>query len=231
MKYPFLTPEKIETAADRLRQCIADRISSDRPLDLDAVIYDHLCETEDLIFDDGQSLPHENGEEVLGKFFPVRGKILIHAPLKLDHRPGRYRFTVAHELGHWVLHRPLFLADAQQGSLFDVRAETELTSLNRSVFPVSTDVQIAQEEWQANQFASYLLVPRTDLVKAFTTRFGAPPAPLRDGRVSTFPTKRLLARDLATRSVRRKLPLHEQFGVSIEAMAVTLLQRELVVDE
>ena len=33
-------------------------------------------------------------------------------------REGRYRFTLAHEGGHWRLHRPLVQANRRQESLF-----------------------------------------------------------------------------------------------------------------
>ena len=231
MKYPFLAPEAIEVSAERLRISAFGADRSDPFINLEALIYDHLCDAEDLLFDDEQYLPPEDGEEVLGKMFPLRGKILIHEPLKRERPLGRYRFTVAHELGHWVLHRPLFLAEAQQIPLFDPRLDVQMTSLNRSVFPsASGDVRLT-EEWQANQFASLLLVPPKLLGDEFKRRFGAPPAAFRDGDVTHLPNLRFFARDFATRRVRSKPPLHELFGVSAEAMTVTLLQRGLVVDQ
>ena len=229
VKYPFLTAEAIESAAEGLRRSASGGDGLAPCLDLDALIYDYLCETEELVFDDEQFLPLEDGEEVLGKIFPLRGKILIHAPLKRERPFGRFRFTVAHELGHWVLHRPLFLAEAQQIPLFDPRLDVQMTSLNRSVFPSGN--QIGPEEWQANQFASCLLIPPALLRDEFRRRFGAPPAAFRDSGVTRLPSLRFFARDLATKRIRRKPSLHELFGVSAEAMTVTLLQRGLVIDQ
>lgn len=58
---------------------------------------------------------------------------------------ARQRFTIAHELGHWVLHRNAFLADPE-------------------AYPVLPRFQRVEDsnafEQEANAFASELLVPR-----------------------------------------------------------------------
>lgn len=230
MEIPYLPLEHIESAAEELLQRALGSSSGDSYVDLDVVVYDYLCEEDGLSFNDEGPLSPEQGEPVLGKTLPFKGKILIHGPLKGEGPIGRYRFTVAHEIGHWVLHRPLVLADAQQLSLLDEQRNFEFTSLNRSVFPTIANGQhLAPEEWQANRFASYLLVGSKRLREEFAGRFGHPPRIWRDGPTPSFPTVRLLARDLASRKVRGKPPLHATFGLSIEAMSVTLLERDLVV--
>ena len=45
----------------------------------------------------------------------ILNEILIN-DLKLQ---GRYQFTLAHELGHWILHRKEFIEDENQINLFD----------------------------------------------------------------------------------------------------------------
>jgi hypothetical protein len=44
-------------------------------------------------------------------------------PAEFPAKEGRYRFTVGHEVGHWQLHRHLFLANACQDSLFEAPSE------------------------------------------------------------------------------------------------------------
>lgn len=60
-------------------------------------------------------------------------------------RPQRQRFTVAHELGHWVLHREAF-------------------EKNPAAYPVLPRFQMVEKsnafEQEANAFASELLVPK-----------------------------------------------------------------------
>lgn len=60
----------------------------------------------------------------------------------------RYRFTLAHELGHWYLHEPLYEA-ARFANVRDfARFRDDLPPKDR-----------ANCEWQASQFAGLILVP------------------------------------------------------------------------
>jgi len=69
---------------------------------------------------------------------------------------GRYRFTLAHEAGHWRLHRQLFQKKANQLTLLPENAERpDYICRSGSTEPI---------EYQANRFASCLLMPR-DMVK------------------------------------------------------------------
>jgi hypothetical protein len=69
---------------------------------------------------------------------------------------GRYRFTLAHEAGHWRLHRQLFQKKANQLTLLPEKADRpEYICRSGSTEPI---------EFQANRFASCLLMPR-DMVK------------------------------------------------------------------
>lgn len=65
---------------------------------------------------------------------------------------GRYHFTLAHEAGHWRLHRQLFQRRANQHSLFAEGVERpEYICRSSDSEPI---------EVQANRFASCLLMPR-----------------------------------------------------------------------
>lgn len=82
-------------------------------------------------------------------------------------RPGRQVFTIAHELGHWILHRELFLADPSRYPV-----------LPRFSAPDRNDVL----EKEANHFAANLLVPdrlldpiRHAPVAALARAFGVTP--------------------------------------------------------
>ena len=65
-----------------------------------------------------------------------------------ESRPGRYRFTLAHEVGHVVLHRNFFLHN-----IFE--SVSEWKDFTQSISP--RDYGII--EWQAYQFAGLVLVP------------------------------------------------------------------------
>lgn len=69
----------------------------------------------------------------------------------------RYRFTLAHEIGHWYLHEALYSV-AQYGSIEEfLQFRDQLPSKH-----------LVSYEWQANQFAGLILVPPAGLADALT---------------------------------------------------------------
>ena len=76
-----------------------------------------------------------------------------------QHRENRYRFTLAHELGHAVLHCGIF-AEQEVGPQ-DLESWIEL----RDAVDESTWRRF---EWQANVFAGHVLVPRDALREEFS---------------------------------------------------------------
>lgn len=98
---------------------------------------------------------------ILGAIFFDERRIVIDQSLDPEANPakeGRYRFTLAHEGGgHWRLHRHLFARDRAQ-----------VTQFNEPVAPsvVCRSSQAKEPvEWQADYYASCLLMPRK-LVRA-----------------------------------------------------------------
>jgi Zn-dependent peptidase ImmA (M78 family) len=82
-------------------------------------------------------------------------------------RPDRQSFTIAHELGHWVLHRNLFLSHPERYPI-----------LARHADPNNSDPL----EKEANAFAANLIVPgrllqpiRTAPVAVLAKAFGVSP--------------------------------------------------------
>ncbi len=87
------------------------------------------------------------------KLIPVTaGTVLLDASLLNGRSDGRYRYTCAHELAHWLIHKKLF---TQAG-------ETAAQTLAKR----STEVGKAIE-WQADHLGSYLLMPKGTVKKAF----------------------------------------------------------------
>jgi hypothetical protein len=181
MDFPRRTQGEIETAVDSLRfRALGVESLQSAKVDLERIVFDYLSEIESLIFDDESELGSQGDEVILGRTYPVRGRIEINRILKRSGSEGRYRFTLAHEIGHWVLHRPLFVAETMQPSLFGAAGEQQcLVSLNRAVFPGRRHRKVAPEEWQANRFAAHLLIQRELLREEFSRRFGEPPIALR----------------------------------------------------
>ena len=87
----------------------------------------------------------------------------------LRHRRGRYRFSLAHELAHHELHRPLY-EESRVTSVRDWRALQEAIS----------EEDYAWFEFQANSFAGLVLVPPAELQQQFSEpsrRRGLPGSP------------------------------------------------------
>jgi Zn-dependent peptidase ImmA (M78 family) len=234
VKFPWLPESRIESAALALLGRAFGEHLPGHAIDLDTIIYDCLSEKEGLSFDDDASFARENGDVVLGKTYPFKSKIAINRELKHPSEAGRQRFTIAHEIGHWVLHRPLYLAQRENLSLFDeerpeTAEETSLVSMNRSVFGGGKTQ--APEEWQANRFAVALLIDDALLRSAFSERFGPNPIAWQSGPWSqASDSLRGHARRVASQTVRSESPLHEVFGLSVEAMAIALESRGYAVE-
>jgi len=221
MKIPFLRDSEIaEAAGDLCDRAFAPHAWS-IPILLDRLLFDYLCEEHGLIFSDEEPLDRIDGIQVLGRTDLLAGRISIDSDLK-QAEPRRYRFTVAHELGHWILHRPLALAHRDQPELFPhgtvlvskATDSSELTAASGTSMPV---------EWQANRFASHLLVPRTHLVPEFRVRFGEKP-PCLDPGVAL----RVFARSLARQCTAQLPPLIDAFDASTEAIAIAIEDSRLV---
>lgn len=221
MTFPYLPNSVIDGEAERLRIEALQSRAADVPVDLDAIVYDYLCDKDALIIDDDNDLPDEEGEEVLGKTMVRAGRILINRRLKESGDAGRYRFTIAHELGHWRLHRPRILASDEQTGLFpDLVGSDVITTLNRSI----VGPKPPRHEIQANRFAATLLIDHLALRREFTARFdGVGLAQLLDRSRSRGAREQ--GRLLAAYSNSQSPSLATLFVVSIEAMAIALETR------
>jgi Zn-dependent peptidase ImmA (M78 family) len=105
--------------------------------------------------------------DILGAIFFDHRRIVIDESLDPEENPakeGRYRFTLAHEGGgHWRLHRHLFMNDPAQIALFGEPTPPS--------FICQSSEARKREEWQADFYASCLLMPRKLLFAAWDARF------------------------------------------------------------
>jgi len=94
-------------------------------------------------------------EDVLGATFVRSKTISINERLLEDKSEGRMMFTCAHEVGHWVLHRHLLEQAMRRGE----RGVEIICRTRDARLPV---------EWQADYFASCLLMPEKEVSGAFS---------------------------------------------------------------
>ncbi len=78
---------------------------------------------------------------------------------------NRTRFTIAHEIGHLILHGDMF-------NKFNINSIEKLNTLSEKL----TDEEYSWIEYQAYSFASQVLVPTTLLFKELKNKLGKIPA-------------------------------------------------------
>jgi hypothetical protein len=159
IKFRFLTEHEIEKDAKLLLAEYEDTIGEPikLPVPVDEITTYHLALR--LGFDDLHKTlnrPMPRGQpDILGAIWVEKELVLIDRHLDPKNNPsmsGRYRFSVAHEVGHWRLHRSYVARDPDQTALFETSTEpTVICRISQQNEPI---------EWQANFFAACLLMPR-----------------------------------------------------------------------
>ena len=235
MEIPYLDRDEIASQAHGLcASAFGGEIPC--PVDLEALLFDYLYEEHELAFYNHEPLGDDDGHEVLGITYPLRNEIHVCSSLRDSGQLGRYRFTVAHEIGHWVLHRPLFLDD-DTADFSDQDGEPRLITLQRDVVESDQD-SYRPEEWQANHFAISLLLHDEPLRREFRRRFGEPPVTLdeferthpvetaaaREAYPDISPMRRL-SRGVASGVIDDLPALADLFLLSVEATAIALEER------
>ena len=178
-----------------------------------------------LDFDD---LPKLLGVEadVFGATWIDRQQVIIDQSLDPTVHPeriGRYNFTVGHETGHWQLHRPYLLKNADQQALFELKGGPAVVCrASQAREPI---------EWQADFFSACLLMPKAMLKECWLAqRNGLGPitlGELRDASDLNFGVKNS---DDAIIECFSK-PLARAFAVSPIAMRIRLETLGLIVRE
>lgn len=139
-------------------------IGRDDPIPVDTMIEVHFG----LLFEIDDLRQYFGSSDVLGATWIKEETVRIDESLDPTNTPyleGRYNYTVAHEIGHWVLHRPLLIREENQGSLFDSEGpEAIVCRSSQKKEPM---------EVQADLFASYLLMPEDRVRETWRDMFGS----------------------------------------------------------
>lgn len=191
IKVPFLNNETIKNKADLFRKKFWD---NSVPVDIEKVIDLKLriniisipelktsCDVDALITSNWQELYVDNQ-----KFLDERYQ-------------NRLRFSFAHELGHFILHKNIY-------NSFCVKNLEDFYKLIEKI----SQQQYSYIETQANKFANYLLVPRNKLIKE------------RNKIIKENKLYNLKKIDIKTLNSYLAIPISKIFGVSEEVIEIAL---------
>lgn len=218
LKVPFLPQAKIESAANDLLRRYGKwkGIEVKPPIDIDEIIEGYF----------GLQLTFCNLEEILGMDDVLGATWFDDKHVKiassLEDKEGRLVFTMAHEAGHWWLHRPIIEMDKVTLPLF-----SRDDGLPATPALVCRSSKKPPAEWQADQFAACLLMQASAVRNTVRSMFGDS-LPAWDDvqakrKAKAFDPK---LRDLAADVIRNG----EFTNVSNEAMRYRLLDLKLVRD-
>jgi len=148
---PFIGQEELEQRTEKVRRYFLGEISNHQEIDLEKIC-DFLAQYHNVTFLYEEDLGVDSsGREILGKISTET--MTVYISNSLEKNSHRWRYTVAHELGHLILHRRLDLP-----SIIGTHLETEQ---NFSWYSKTRQSDVVKRlEWQANTFASSLLLPR-----------------------------------------------------------------------
>ena len=99
------------------------------------------------------SVPIFNAETQSYELTPVKGgTIIVDAGLLNSRSDGRLRYTCAHELAHWLIHKEIYCSSGETAAMTKTLRSSEAD---------------ANMERQADRLSSYLLMPGGLVKKAF----------------------------------------------------------------
>lgn len=156
---PYLSRENIELKAEEVIEHFYPQVilkPTKTPIEL---ICDSLKNKFNINIEIGIDLGYSsNGKKILGKFVISSKSILIDNSIL---NSNRFPFALAHELGHLILHRNVDYIKTN----YDTIVDTEIDYATGKKLLLSDRYWL---EWQANQFASSFLMPRSTMLIAVT---------------------------------------------------------------
>lgn len=157
---PILGPSEIESVANELLGLYCPSVLKSPRYTPVVEIIDRLCHRTKLKFE-MRDLGFFKGSKVLG-CVSLKSRILSLDTLLNGERKMSFRFTAAHEIGHWVLHRQNF----RNWKLGETGETGDLVDDEKTLHRLSQKTPREWLEYQANVFASCLVLPRKMFIRA-----------------------------------------------------------------
>lgn len=226
IKVKYLPKQHIEWNAQKLLAEYGGRFGEIvvPPIPVEEILERHLKLT--LEFDNLEvRLRHP---DILGALWVPERLVAIDESIEPTEHPnkeGRFRYTVGHEIGHWVQHRHYFSEIPDQGLLFP-EAAPEAAVICRS--SQSKDPM----ERQADYFSAYLLMPKDMVYSAWEKHRGSMTPYIFDGtaranlRALGLVEPDELLESMAIEHLAGEIA--QIFRVSVKAMQIRLEELRLV---
>jgi len=150
---PYLGQEDIEKRVSRILEYFRADIRDGHQILLTPLCeFLHSNNNVEFFFNEDLG-KNSQGQDILGKlsFNPTK----IYVSSTIENNSPRWRFTLAHEIGHFLFHRKSF------SDLFSTDYYETTDSLTWGSF---NNTQNYRLEWQANSFASSLLLPKESIL-------------------------------------------------------------------
>jgi Zn-dependent peptidase ImmA (M78 family) len=243
---PIYTRNQIRVAALRERIYYEQVIGDGGPIpDLEGFIWDDAYWSQNLRLVTDEVLGEtESGDQILGYTLAdeTGGDIYIDNQVASS---ARYLQTLAHEYGHWILHRQWLRYTEKPAHLTRKQIQGFPQPLCNCVFVSGAEVE-RYLDWQANRFAEEFLMPQIPVRSSFVRRYKLPavtPRILIERGLGKFVNSNKTDHQLSLRA-RRYITLRlasmvssefptsiaEEFGVSTYTMARRLWQLSLLAD-
>lgn len=181
---PILSKPEIDAIAENfISDFNPEAMEKPMEIDIDSFALNYLSLKQDFqylshngiylgmtVFNDTNKVPVYVPETNTAEYVSAKARTVIDNNLLEEDQEYRYRYTMDHEGGHDILHRPYFSYDPNQISFFDADVAEPLIQcraipLNGKVKPVSQWNDKDSMEWQANYLSSALLMPKAMVFK------------------------------------------------------------------
>lgn len=151
------------------------------PVPIEAIAEDHygllIRELGEISTERPELAPH--GAKLSGALIPDRAEIWVDAT-EASRSPRRRRYTIAHELGHWELHRGPTQTFCREAAIDPIDAVAGQKGASPETWAPTAELDEPAIEWEANIFGGALLLPpwlvrevwdETHSVEALAERF------------------------------------------------------------
>ena len=159
--YKFIPKDSIERIATELRQKV--ELGRKRRLSAESIA-ETIADSLDLNIM-WESIPADKKGKIAAMIFPTKQMIIINSNVSEFEKNGFRQSTIAHEIGHWILH-----INQQAVEKYIDRDESIIEVTNQPQPFFCRSFQSSKEdfnrEWQAQYFAGCLLMPKYKLIDA-----------------------------------------------------------------